>query len=69
MCQAQIFLQSSKGEEVIMEDVIHMRVAGETVWLSRFFEDPLCVHATLDEIDFFKHKVTLRSLDEKKARE
>lgn len=59
MCQAQILLQRANGDEVFMEDVIQMRVEGETVWLARFFEEPVAVRATVAEADFLKHTVTL----------
>ena len=58
MCQVQIFIHAN-GDEVFIEDVIQMRVEGEKVWLSRFFEDPVSIHATVAEADFLKHTVTL----------
>jgi len=50
--------------EVVMQDVIHMRIEGETVWLDRFFEDPAPVRARLVEADFLKHTLTLVPLVE-----
>jgi predicted RNA-binding protein len=67
MCQAQIVLQSAESEEAFLEDVIRMQVDGETIWLSRFFEDPVAVRATVMEIDFLKHTVILAPTAEDKG--
>ena len=67
MCQSQIVLLSARGEETIMKEVIHLRVEGEIVWLSRFFEEPVAIHAKLEEVDFLKHTVTLKTLDQEGA--
>jgi predicted RNA-binding protein len=63
MCQAKILMEGSDGEAPYMEDVIRMRVEGETVWLKRFFEEPVQVQAKVVEADFLKHTVTLRRTD------
>jgi predicted RNA-binding protein len=68
MCQVQIILHAN-GDEVYMEDVIRMRVDGEKVWLSRLFEDPVSIHATVAEADFLKHTVTLIPTNEQKESE
>ena len=69
MCQVQILIQHTNGDEVLMDDVIRMRVEGENVWLSRFFEDPVSIHATVAEADFLKHTVTLIPTSEQKEPE
>jgi predicted RNA-binding protein len=47
-----------------MQDVIHFKVEGNRVWLSRLFEEPVEIKAMVVESDFLKHTVTLRSLEE-----
>jgi predicted RNA-binding protein len=59
MCQAKILLREPEGERLYMQDVIHLRVEDGTVWLTRFFEEPVELQATLLEADFLKHTVTL----------
>lgn len=63
MCQAKVLLQRGDGSEVIMEDVTFLKVGGDVVWLSRFFEPPVAVQAVFREADFLKHTVTLLPLD------
>jgi len=63
MCQAKVLLQCGDGSEVIMEDVTFLKVEGDVVWLSRFFEPPVAVQAVFREVDFLKHTVTLFPLD------
>jgi predicted RNA-binding protein len=63
MCQAKIILREPQGERVFMEDVIHLRIEDNTVWLERLFEEPVPIEATLLEADFLKHTVSLLPLD------
>ena len=63
MCQAKIILLHQNTSETIMEDVTHLKVEGEEVWLSRFFEPPTSIRATVKEVDFLKHTVILVPLD------
>ena len=65
MCQAKVIIQKGDESELFMEDVIHLEVDGDKVWLSTFFEPPLSVKASLKEADFLKHTITLTSLPEK----
>ena len=59
MCQAKVVMRHDGQEEVIMQDVIHLRIEGDRIWLTRFFEDPTPVQGRLVESDFLKHTVTL----------
>jgi predicted RNA-binding protein len=59
MCQANIIMQNSNGGEEILKDVIHLRVDGDTIWFSRFFEEPVAVQGAINEIDFLKHTVKI----------
>jgi predicted RNA-binding protein len=69
MCQAEILIQRANGDELFMQDVIRMRVEGKTLWLSRFFEEPVAIRATFVEADFLKHTVTLIPTNEQKGPE
>jgi predicted RNA-binding protein len=62
MCQAKILLHRDGGSEVLMEDVTHLRVEGDVVWLSRLFESPTEVRAAISEADFLEHTVSLVSI-------
>lgn len=42
-----------------MEDVILLQVEGDRIQLSQFFEAPTALHASVKEVDFLKHTVTL----------
>ena len=64
MCQAKVILLQDGESELIMEDVIHIKVDGSKVWLSTFFESPLPISAYIKEADFLKHTVTLVPLPE-----
>jgi predicted RNA-binding protein len=63
MCQAKVILLHNEKSETIMEDVTHLKVEGEKVWLSRFFEPPTALRAVLKEADFLKHTVILVPLE------
>jgi predicted RNA-binding protein len=63
MCQAKVILLHNDKRETIMEDVTQMKVEGENVWLSRFFEPPTAIRATVKEADFLKHTVVLMPLE------
>lgn len=62
MCQAKVYLERGGKLEMVMEDVIHLRVDGDTIWLTRFFEEPKSVEGTLREADFLKHTVTIEPI-------
>ena len=51
MCQATVFLD---GEE-IMRDVIYIEPLWEGVRLATFFEDPILVSASIQQIDLMKN--------------
>jgi len=65
MCQAKVIIQKGDESELFMEDVIHLQVDGDKVWLSTFFEPALSVKASIKEADFLKHTITLISTPEK----
>lgn len=59
MCQAKVLLLRDGGSEVLMEDVTHLRVEGDVIWLTRLFESPKDVRAAILEADFLEHTVSL----------
>ena len=61
MCQAKVMLLQEDESKLLLDDVIHIKVDGDEVLLSTFFEPPISVHATIMEADFLKHTVTLKS--------
>jgi predicted RNA-binding protein len=63
MCQAKVILHHNGQSETIMEDVTHLKVEGDVVWLSRFFEPPVSYRATVKEADFLKHTVIIEPLE------
>ena len=64
MCQAKVVLEHGDERELILEDVIHLRVDGNKIWLSRFFEDPISYHASIKEADFLDHTIVLTAHDD-----
>ena len=66
MCQAKIILMRDDHQEVVMEDVIYLRIDGDEVTVSRFFEEPVALHASVTALEFLKHTVTLVPLEGEK---
>jgi predicted RNA-binding protein len=62
MCQASIVVEKPQGDEIIMKDVIQLRLEGDEIWLSRFFEEPVSMRANIKEIDFLKHTVRINPI-------
>lgn len=60
MCQARVLLDGNE----IMEDVVFVELIQEGVLLSRFFEEPVMIPASLRSIDLLKHTVNLESVSE-----
>ena len=60
MCQAKILIIRDEKSEMFMEDVIGIKVDGNAIWISRFFEEPMLVRGSLLEVDFLKHTVKVQ---------
>jgi predicted RNA-binding protein len=56
----------NEHQEVVMEDVIYLRIDGDEVTVSRFFEEPVALRASITAMDFLKHTVTLVPLEQSK---
>jgi len=65
MCQATVYLagDGQKEAEEIMRDVILLEETAEGLKLRTFFEPPKVVHASIVRIDFLKHTVILRPME------
>ncbi len=66
MCQAKIILKRDEHQEIVMEDVIYLRIDGDEVEVSRFFEEPVVLRASVKALDFLKHTITLVPLEGEK---
>lgn len=58
MCEAAVYLD----DELIVRDVVSVRVLPEGVRLATLFESPRLVQATVREIDLANHRVILAPL-------
>lgn len=66
MCQAIVYLarDGEEGKEEIMRDVILLEETADGLRLRTFFEEPKVVRASIVRIDFLKHTVILRPVEE-----
>ncbi|MGD2179257.1 MAG: CooT family nickel-binding protein [Anaerolineae bacterium] len=60
MCQATVYL----GDEEVAREVTGLEQIDEGVRLTAFFEEPKVVPGRVRYIDFLKHRVQLRPLEE-----
>ena len=60
MCQMNVVLEHDGEQEKIMDNVTHLEVTGEGVFVSTLFEEPKLVKsAWVKNIDFLDGTVTL----------
>lgn len=59
MCQTTVYLEQDGERRLFMEDVMRLAVTPGGVTLSKLFEPPIKVPATVQELDFNKHTATL----------
>jgi predicted RNA-binding protein len=64
MCQAKILLKGEEAHELFLEDVVHLRVDEDTLWLRRLFEEPVPLRGKVLEADFLEHTVTVLPIEE-----
>ncbi len=61
MCESKAYLRTPEGEELIMDDVAHLRVIENGVELVRIDGQRKVIEgASIDEIDFIHHKLYLK---------
>ena len=61
MCLAKVYLRVNSGEELVLEDVARMRVAGQMLLLETLFGERREVAASIKEIDFTSSRITLEA--------
>jgi len=60
MCQMSVLIVDDGVENLIMENVTHLQVSGDTIEVSAFFEEPRKIDAvSVQAIDFLGGKVLL----------
>lgn len=60
MCQMSVLIVDDGVESLIMENVTHLQVSGDSIEVSAFFEEPRKIDAVLIQaIDFLGGKVLL----------
>lgn len=59
MCQTTVYLEQNGERRLFMEDVMRLAVTPGGVTLSKLFEPPVRVPATIQELDFNKHTAVL----------
>lgn len=60
MCQMSVLIVDDGVENLIMENVTHLQVSGDSIEVSAFFEEPRKIDAVLIQaIDFLGGKVLL----------
>ena len=64
MCQATVYLVQDGQEKEIMRDLVLLEPGEEGLRLQAFFEKPVVLRAQVSRIDFLKHIVTLKPLEE-----
>ncbi len=63
MCESKVFIREGDREELLMDEVAHMRVSGNSVILSDIMGRRRVVsNVKVLYIDFLRHKVVLQSL-------
>jgi predicted RNA-binding protein len=65
MCQATVYL----GDQEIAREVISLEPTAEGVSFTTFFEGPKVVNGRIQFIDFLKHRVLLKPLEEGNERD
>ena len=59
MCETTVYLEHNGQQEKVLDQVARLEVADGDVVLTKLFEFPQSLRATVREIDFLKHTVTL----------
>ncbi len=59
MCESKVYLATTKGEELVLEDVTSVKPEGDGYRLSTLFGEEAHVRGRLKEIDLLKHRVVV----------
>ncbi|MGD8464915.1 MAG: CooT family nickel-binding protein [Anaerolineae bacterium] len=64
MCQATVYLVHDEERTEIMRDVVLLEPLDHGLRLQAFFEEPVEISAQIDYVDFLKHEIILRPMEE-----
>lgn len=59
MCQSNVYTLDNGREELLMEEVAAVAVAGNQVRLRSLFGEPLSIPARIIEVDLVKNRIVL----------
>ncbi len=60
MCESKVFLATSEGEQLVLEDVTSISPEGDGYRLVTLFGERRHVRGEIQEIDLLHHRVVLR---------
>jgi predicted RNA-binding protein len=61
MCESKVFMLTSEGEKLVLEDVTSIRPEGDGYRFVNLFGEQTHVRGQIKEIDLLKHRVVLES--------
>jgi predicted RNA-binding protein len=59
MCESHAYLLRAEGEELVMENVVHLAYEGEELVITDLLGDTKHLKATVKEIKFMEHRIEL----------
>jgi predicted RNA-binding protein len=59
MCESHAYLLSADGEELIMENVVHLTYEDDDLVITDLLGDTKHLKATVKEIKFMEHRIEL----------
>jgi predicted RNA-binding protein len=62
MCESHAYLVEGTDEKLIMEDVVNIKVEGNTVILTNIIGEEKTLDAEVESISFLDHRILLRSI-------
>ena len=62
MCESKVYLATTEGEKLVLQDVTSVKPEGDGYLLVTLFGEKTHVRGRLREIDLLKHRVVLEPL-------
>ena len=62
MCESKVYLATTEGDKLVLQDVTSVRPEGDGYLLVTLFGEKTHVRGRLREIDLLKHRVVLEPL-------
>jgi predicted RNA-binding protein len=62
MCESHAYLVEGTDEKLIMEDVVNIKVEGNTITLTNIIGEEKTLDAEVESISFLDHRILLRSI-------